>query len=273
MTDISVSLIQSMLHWEDRAANLKMFDRFIENISQKTDLIVLPEMFTTGFSMNPQKLAEPTQGPTLDWMRTQAQRKNAVVTGSVMTEENGKYYNMLLWVRPDGSFEKYAKRHLFRMAGEEKKFEMGKEKLIVDLNGWKICPMVCYDLRFPVWSRNRWKNPSTGSGSGELKADYDVLIYVANWPEVRANVWKTLLMARAMENNAYVIGVNRIGNDGSFIFHSGDSAIIDFKGMHLKTAIMGKEEVVTSILSQQLLAEFRKSFPAGMDADKFSIEY
>lgn len=269
MKDISVSVIQSMLHWEDRDANLKMFDRLIESIGQKTDLIVLPEMFTTGFSMNPQKLAEPTEGPALEWMRAKAKVTNAVVTGSVMTHENGKYYNMLLWVRPDGTFEKYPKRHLFRMAGEEKKFEMGTKKIIVELNGWKICPLVCYDLRFPVWSRQRWTNSSAGDA---LKADYDVLIYVANWPEVRSHVWKTLLMARAMENNSYVIGVNRIGNDGNFMFHSGDSAIIDFKGAPLKTAIMGKEEVVTTVLSRQLLDEFRKAFPAGLDADQFLLQ-
>ena len=216
--------------------------------------------------MNPAKLAEPANGPTLAWMQEQSQRLNAVITGSIIAEDKGKFYNRLLWVKPDGSFAHYDKRHLFRMAGEEQKFAFGEEKLIVDLHGWKICPLVCYDLRFPVWSRNRWKK-----ADGALVADYDVLIYVANWPERRNHPWKTLLMARAIENQSYVIGVNRVGNDGNFMFHSGDSAIIDFKGEHLKSAVIGREEILTATLSSQLLNEFRASFPAGMDADDFRL--
>ncbi|MBI3510284.1 MAG: nitrilase family protein [Bacteroidetes bacterium] len=292
MKDITVTTIQSMLHWEDQQANFIMFERLMEKIGEKTDLIILPEMFTTGFSMSPEKLAEPVDGKTLAWMRTQAAKYNAVVTGSFIAEENarpparaarpdepfgrgtdgddpvgqGKYYNLLLWVRPDGSLEKYAKRHLFRMAGEDKHYEAGKNKLIVELNGWKICPMICYDLRFPVWSRNRW----TKNGR-DVVADYDALIYVANWPEMRAQAWKTLLMARAMENQCYVIGVNRIGNDGHFIFHSGDTAIIDFKGAYMKYSVVNKEEVTSVKLSAQLLNEFRKSFPLGLDTDEFNI--
>jgi predicted amidohydrolase len=243
-----------------------MFDQLIGKIGEKTDLIVLPEMFTTGFSMKPEKFAEPVEGKTLAWMREHASKQNAVITGSFIAEENGKYCNMLLWVRPDGSYEKYAKRHLFRMAGEDQHYAMGTKKIIVDLHGWKVCPLVCYDLRFPVWSRNRW----TKNGN-ELIADYDLLIYVANWPESRSHAWKTLLMARAMENQSYVIGVNRIGNDGNFIFHSGDCAIIDFKGNHIKYSVMNKEEIDTAVLSYQQLRDFRKAFPAGMDADAFEI--
>lgn len=265
--DITVAAFQSMLHWENRAANLKQFDLWFDKLESPADLLVLPEMFTTGFSMNPSKLAEKMDGPTLAWMQEQARRRNVVITGSVIIEENEKYYNRLLWVRPDGTFEQYDKRHLFRLAGEEKQFAFSEKKLIVDLHGWKICPLVCYDLRFPVWSRNRWKK------EGEtLVADYDALIFVANWPERRSHPWKTLLMARAIENQSYVVGLNRVGNDGNFFFHSGDSAIIDFKGEHLKTAVIGREEIITATLSWQLLAEFRAGFPAGMDADRFQLE-
>jgi omega-amidase len=265
--DIHVAAIQSMLHWEDRDANLKHFERMIEQLESPADLLVLPEMFTTGFTMRAEKLGEPMDGPTLAWMQRKAAKTKAVVTGSFIVEEKGSYFNRLLWVRPDGSYEYYNKRHLFRMAGEDKHFSAGDKKLIVELNGWKVCPLVCYDLRFPVWSRNRW----TSEGNS-LVADYDLLLYVANWPERRAHAWKTLLMARAMENLCYVVGLNRIGNDGHFTFHAGESAIIDFKGEIVKSAIFAKEEIISSNLSAQLLEEFRKSFPAGMDADPFRTE-
>ncbi len=264
--DISVAAIQSQLFWEDKEANLHMFGEKIRAISEPLDLLVLPEMFSTGFSMNPKKLAEQTDGPTLAWMQKQAANLDAVVTGSFIAEENGKYFNRLLWVRPDGTFTHYDKRHLFRMAGEEKIYTAGEKKIIVDLHGWKVCPLVCYDLRFPVWSRNRWTNAEEG-----LVADYDLLIYVANWPERRVKAWNTLLMARAMENVSFVIGVNRIGNDGNNIFHSGDSALLDFKGDSLKNAVISRDEIISEKLSYQLLMEYRKSFPAGMDADAFSI--
>lgn len=264
--DITVAAVQSQLFWENKEANLHMFGEKIRAISSPLDLLVLPEMFTTGFSMNAHQLAEPTDGPTLEWMRKQASVLNAVVTGSFIAEEKGKYFNRLLWVRPDGTYAHYDKRHLFRMAAEEKTYSAGDTKLIVDLHGWKVCPLVCYDLRFPVWSRNRWTKTED-----ELVADYDLLVYVANWPERRVMVWKTLLMARAMENNAYVIGANRIGNDGANIFHSGDSAIIDFKGASLKNAVISREEIISDKLSYQLLKEFRTSFPAGLDADSFQL--
>jgi omega-amidase len=264
--DLTVTAIQTALHWEDKHANLNHFEKLFERINEKTDLIVLPEMFTTGFSMKPEAFSENSAEPTLNWMRRQAAKMNAVVTGSIIVEEGLNYFNRLLWVRPDGSFEQYSKRHLFRLGNEHNHYTAGNKKLIVDLHGWKICPLVCYDLRFPVWSRNNW----TGEGK-TLQADYDVLIYVANWPEVRSHPWKTLLMARAMENLSYVVGVNRIGNDGKFIYHSGDSAIIDFKGEYLKTAVFATEDIITTTLSHQLLNEFRTAFPAGMDADSFQI--
>lgn len=264
--DITVAAVQSQLFWEDRAANLHMFGEKLRALDFPTDLLVLPEMFTTGFSMNAARLAEPTEGPTLDWMRLQAATYKTVITGSIIAFENGKYFNRLLWVRPDGTFVHYDKRHLFRMAGEEKIYQPGSEKIIVDLHGWKVCPMVCYDLRFPVWTRNRWKQEGN-----ELKADYDLALFVANWPERRSKAWKTLLMARAIENLAYVIGLNRVGNDINNILHSGDSMIVDFKGEPMKTAIIGRDEIISDKLSHQQLVEFRKSFPAGMDADNFSL--
>ena len=264
--DINVAAVQSQLFWEDRKANLHMFGEKFRTIEEPLDLLVLPEMFTTGFSMNAQKLAEPTDGPTLEWMRKHAASLNTVITGSFIASEDGNYYNRLLWVRPDGSYEQYDKRHLFRLAGEEKHFTPGTKKLIVELHGWKVCPLVCYDLRFPVWSRNRW----TKEGD-KLTSDYDLLLYVANWPERRNIAWKTLLMARAIENLSYVIGLNRIGNDADNVLYTGDSAIIDFKGDPIKNAIISRDEIISEILSVQLLAEFRKRFPAGMDGDEFNI--
>jgi predicted amidohydrolase len=264
--DITVAAVQSQLYWEDREANLHMFGEKLRALDFPVDLLVLPEMFTTGFSMNAARLAEPPDGPTLEWMRLQASTYKTVVTGSFIVFENGNYFNRLFWVRPDGTSEHYDKRHLFRMAGEEKIYHAGTKKLVVDLHGWKVCPMVCYDLRFPVWVRNRWKQEGN-----EWTADYDLALFVANWPERRSKAWKTLLMARAIENLSYVIGLNRVGNDVNNVLHSGDSMIIDFKGDPLKTAIIGREEIISEKLSWQLLAEFRKSFPAGMDADNFSF--
>lgn len=266
--DISVAAVQSQLFWEDKEANLHMFGEKIRAISTPLDLLVLPEMFSTGFSMNAKQLAEPMDGPTLAWMQKQADKLNSFVTGSFIVEEKGNYFNRLLWVRPDGTFTHYDKRHLFRLAGEEKTYTAGDTKIIVDLHGWKVCPLVCYDLRFPIWSRNRW---TAIDDDTDLVADYDLLIYVANWPERRVKAWKTLLMARAMENISYVIGVNRIGNDGNNILHSGDSVILDFKGDSLKNAVISRDEIISETLSYQLLTEFRKSFPAGMDADNFQL--
>ncbi|MDQ3108779.1 MAG: amidohydrolase [Bacteroidota bacterium] len=264
--DIIVTAVQSQLVWENRNANLHMFGEKLRALEGPCDLLVLPEMFTTGFTMNPLRFGEPTDGPTLEWMRRHAASLNTVITGSFIAEENGNYFNRLLWVRPDGSYEHYDKRHLFRLAGEDKKFAAGTKKLIVDLHGWKVCPLICYDLRFPVWSRNRWTNDGV-----EITADYDLLLYVANWPERRSIAWKTLLMARAIENLSYVVGLNRIGNDGDNVLYTGDSAIIDFKGDHIKTAIISREEIISEKLSYQELVDFRKRFPAGMDADEFNF--
>jgi omega-amidase len=255
--NLRITIIQTSLHWQDADANRQMFSEKLAATQPATDLIVLPEMFTTGFSMEAERLAEETDGPTLDWMRQEAARYKAALTGSVMVKEDGKYYNRLYWVRPDGTYEQYDKRHLFRMAKEHHTYTAGKEKLFIELKGWTICPLVCYDLRFPVWSRN----------AGQA---YDLLLYVANWPKPRANAWSTLLQARAIENLSYVVGVNRVGTDGNGHPYSGDSAIIHPKGYKLleTTEVEG---IHTVTLSQQELTEFREAFPAHLDADDFTL--
>lgn len=257
MQDLRITIIQTALHWQDAAANRAMFSVKLATVAPATDLIVLPEMFTTGFSMDARGLAEDAQGPTLQWMQEEAARYNAVLTGSVMVKEGDNYYNRLFWVRPDGSYEHYDKRHLFRMAKEHHSYTPGKEKLLVELKGWNICPLVCYDLRFPVWSRN-------------TNSQYDLLLYVANWPKPRANAWSTLLQARAIENLSYVVGVNRVGTDGNGHPYSGDSAIIHPKG-HKLLETTEAEGIHTITLSKQELTDFREAFPAHLDADDFTL--
>lgn len=258
MQDLKVTFIQANLHWENSEENLQLFSQKISSIQEKTDLIVLPEMFSTGFTMNNKAMAERMNGKTVEWMKKMAKEKNCVLTGSIIIEENGHYYNRLIWMRADGTYETYDKRHLFRYANEQDHYTAGNKKLITELNGWKICPLICYDLRFPVWIRNR-------------NNEYDVLLFVANWPERRNYPWKTLLMARAMENQCYVVGVNRIGNDGNAIYHSGDSAAINFKGEIISKTKPHEESVETVTLSKKDLDDWRKNFPAWMDADKFTV--
>ncbi len=273
MKDLKVTIIQSTLHWENKEKNLEMFSQKITAITEPTDLIVLPEMFNTGFTMNAKTFAEQMSGKTRQWMRDRSKEKNCVVTGSIIIAENGHYYNRLIWMRPDGSYDTYDKRHLFRMAKEDNFYTPGHQRIIVDLKGWKICPLICYDLRFPVWSRNRWSMTGfyTKVKGPELSAEYDALLYIANWPERRALPWSALLTARAIENQAYLIGVNRIGSDGNDIHHSGDSAVINFKGEKLSTTKSNEESVETITISYKELEEFRKSFPVGLDADHFSV--
>ncbi|WP_299759071.1 amidohydrolase [uncultured Pontibacter sp.] len=256
--NLRVTIVQTELHWQDAEANRNMFSEKLANAAPKTDLIVLPEMFTTGFSMNAADVAEEANGTTLNWMQQEAKQHQAVVTGSVMVRAEEQHFNRLYWVRPDGSFATYDKKHLFRMAKEHHTYTSGKERLLVELNGWKICPLVCYDLRFPVWSRN-------------TDSAYDLLLYVANWPKIRRQPWRTLLQARAIENLAYVAGVNRVGTDGNNHPYSGDSAIIHPKGYHLlETAEV--EGIHTLTLSKKELEDFREAFPAHLDADRFSLE-
>ena len=269
MQDLKVTIIQANLHWENIEANLKMFSDKITSIKEQTDFIVLPEMFSTGFTMNNKPLAETMKGKTVNWMKQMAKEKNCVVTGSVIIEEKKKYYNRLIWMLPNGKYKTYDKRHLFRYADEQKYYTAGKKKLIVKLNGWKICPLVCYDLRFPVWIRNEYKkDPST---SLRVTAEYDALIFVANWPERRNYPREALLIARAIENQSYVIGVNRVGKDDGDINHSGDSVVINPQGEVISKAKPNEEIIMTVSLSYTALEEWRKKFPAWMDADKFTI--
>ena len=268
MNDLKITIIQSDLHWEEKEKNLEMFSRKIDAITEATDLIILPEMFTTGFSMSPERFFESMNGKTVSWMKQKAKEKNCVITGSFICEENGSCFNRLVWMNADGTYSTYDKRHLFRMGDEHNHYGHGQKKLIVELKGWKICPLVCYDLRFPVWSRNR--QTESGQGKG-VSTEYDVLIYVANWPERRAHPWKTLLLARAIENQSYVIGVNRVGNDGHAIYHSGDSAVINAKGEIISKIKAKEESTETVTLNYNELAEFRKIFPVALDADCFEV--
>ena len=260
-SDLKITLIQSSLFWENKVKNIEQFSRKVDSVKTPTDLIILPEMFTTGFSMNTKNLAESITGDTVSWMKKKAAEKNCAITGSFICEENGKYFNRLVWMRADGTYSIYDKRHLFRMGDENNNYSSGDKKLLVELNGWKICPLICYDLRFPIWSRN---------DNGENK--YDLLIYVANWPESRAHAWKTLLLARAIENQCYVAGVNRVGEDGNAITHSGDSAVINAKGEIISHLKSNQENIETIILNKDELNKFREQFPMLLDADKFEIK-
>jgi len=262
MSTLTVTVIQTNLYWEDKSANLKMLEEKINGISEKTEIVILPEMFSTGFSIQPGKLAETMDGPTLEWMKKIASSKKIILTGSIIIEENGNYFNRLIWMLPNGQFGFYNKRHRFAYAGENEKYTAGEKRLIASVKGWKINLLVCYDLRFPVWSRQQ---------PVENGLEYDVLIYVANWPERRSNAWRTLLQARAIENQCYVIGVNRVGNDGNEIYHSGDSMIIDPLGEILYHK-QHDEDVFTTTLQKEKLEEVHSKFPFWKDADHFFIE-
>jgi omega-amidase len=266
MQDLKITLIQSDLHWEEIEANLAMFEEKIWQIGNNaTDVIVLPEMFTTGFTMNAGRLAEHMNMRTFKWMKQMADQTGALILGSYIVRVHDRYFNRLLWMEPGGNFKTYDKRHLFRMENEHKIYAPGESLLIGTWKGWRICPMVCYDLRFPVWSRNRWD-------ASAKKLSYDLMIYVANWPTIRIDAWNTLLRARAIENLSYVAGVNRIGQDGSGVEHNGNSAVISPKGETIYTN-EGMETTHTIELSANSLEAFRDRFPAYLDADDFNIEF
>jgi omega-amidase len=265
MQDLKITLVQSDLHWEDIEANLAMFEEKIWQIGNTTDVIILPEMFTTGFTMNSSKLAEHMNMRTFKWMKQMADQTGALILGSYIVTVHERYYNRLLWMEPGGHYKTYDKRHLFRMANENKNYSSGESLLISTWKGWRICPLVCYDLRFPVWSRNRWDNTAK-------RPSYDLAIYVANWPTTRIDAWDTLLKARAIENLSYVAGVNRIGQDGHGIEHNGHSAIISPKGDAIWSN-EGDDASRTVELSANSLHSFRDRFPAYLDADDFNIEF
>jgi len=254
---LRVTLVQAELAWQDPAANRHRLAAHFRGLVGHTDLVVLPEMFSTGFSMAAAELAEDMDGPTIDWMREEAAALGCVIAGSLIVRDGGRCYNRLVWARPDGSLEHYDKRHLFRLAGEQEHYAAGSRRLVVALKGWRVCPMVCYDLRFPVWSRSR--------------GDYDLLLYVANWPQRRALAWSTLLRARAIENQSYVVGVNRIGKDGNGTAYAGDSVALDFLGQPLSSE-GGGDRVETAVLDLESLRAYRESFPVHLDADRFELE-
>ncbi|MFT3948867.1 MAG: amidohydrolase [Agriterribacter sp.] len=269
MSTLSLTTIQTKLFWEDKTANLEMLEAKINSISEKTEIVILPEMFSTGFSMQPQKLAERMDGESIQWMCRIAAQKKIILTGSIIAEENGAYFNRLVWMLPDGKYGWYDKRHLFAFAGENIFYSRGEKRLIASVKGWKINLQVCYDLRFPVWVRQQ--HTRTFPDDLQQSPEYDLVIYVANWPQRRNHAWKTLLQARAIENQCYVAGVNRIGNDGNGIYHSGDSMVVDPLGEILYTKA-DTEDICTTILQKDKLTEVRSKFPFWKDADEFSIE-
>ncbi len=258
MSDLKITLIQSDLYWEEKEKNLALLSGKISSILEETDLIILPEMFSTGFTMNAAQMAETIDGPSIKWMKEIAATKKCAITGSLIIKDGNKYFNRLIWVTSD-NIEFYDKRHLFSYASEDKTYGKGYNKIIVTLKGWRILPLICYDLRFPVWSRRN------------KKEDYDLLIYVANWPERRIHAWKQLLIARAIENQCYVVGVNRIGNDINEIFHSGESTIIDFKGENIFNGNTNEAFIFTQAISKESLYNYRKQFAFFQDGDHFEI--
>jgi omega-amidase len=252
-----IALLQTNLVWENPAENRKRIEKQLEDLNELVDLIVLPEMFTSGFTMNPKAVAETMQGETISWLQNLAKEKDSAVTGSLVIEENGNFYNRLVFVFPDGKIQHYDKRHLFTLAGEDKVYTAGKEKLIIDFKGFKICPLICYDLRFPVFSRN--------------VEEYDVLLYVANWPKIRTNAWDVLLKARAVENMCYTIGVNRIGLDANKHEYIGHSQAVDFLGDYLIEP-QKTEGVFIAILEKKQLQETRTRLAFLDDKDDFELK-
>jgi omega-amidase len=265
MQTLNVSLVQGATRWHDAPANREYYGSLVRRVAGQSDLIVLPETFLSGFSNDTHASAEGMDGKGVAWMRELAADVNAVITGSLAIREGDKVYNRLIWARPDGTFAQYDKRHLFRMAGEHTRYGGGNERLIVELKGWRILPQVCYDLRFPVWLRNR------RLASAEGGMDYDLSFFVANWPAPRRQPWRTLLRARAIENLSYVIGVNRVGVDGNDLPYAGDSAVIDPVGEPL-IEFGTQEQVATIALDPTPLLAHRERFPAWMDADSFSLD-
>lgn len=255
MQNLTIALIQQEIVPNDPQYNLDVFANSMKNL-QGVDLVILPEVFTTGFCSNARNYAESVDGRAYQWMAQQAQKLNAVITGSLVVKVGDMHFNRLVWMRPDGSYVHYDKRHLFRMAGEHERYASGNERVLVELKGWRILPLICYDLRFPVWSRNR--------------NDYDLALYVANWPSARSLHWNRLLQARAIENLSYVAGVNRVGMDEKHQHYSGDSSVFSSTGEVVFTSQESGAFVVE--LYAEKLQEHRNNFPAHMDSDEFEIK-
>ncbi|MCW8196427.1 amidohydrolase [Proteobacteria bacterium 005FR1] len=256
MQDLVVTIVQESIVWENPQANRDKFGQLLQDNCRDSDLVLLPEMFTTGFNLKSTAQAETMSGPTVQWMLEKASELNADVAGSVKIKDGERFFNRLIWAKPDGSLQTYDKRHLFSFAGEDKIYTPGKERVIIDCKGWRCCPQICYDLRFPVWSRNR--------------KDYDVLIYVANWPKVRVGHWTSLLTARAIENLSYTVGVNRVGEDGNGHAHNGQSAILGPKGKPLVEP-GSRAGCYTMTLDYAELQRYRNKFKALDDGDDFKI--
>ena len=253
---MKIAVVQSALDWHDPAANRRRFDGWFERVEPDTDLVVLPEMFSTGFTMDSREVAETMDGPTVAGLRERAASLDAVLVGSVVIRDGARWFNRLVWMPPDGTATTYDKRHRFRMAGEHEHYDAGSERVVVALGGWRVCPLICYDLRFPVWSRNR--------------GDYDVLLYPANWPAARQAHWNALLRARAIENQCYVVGVNRVGEDGNGVVYRGGTAVHDFEGAPL-VEVFDEERLAHVRLDRDALDGYRAAFPAWRDADDFAL--
>ena len=264
MDDLRVSLVQGATRWHDPDGNRAYYAGLMAPLAGASDLVVLPETFTSGFSNDAIDSAETMDGPTVAWMRQQAHALGAAITGSAQIRTDAGVYNRLFFATPDGTLRHYDKRHLFRYANEHQRYAAGRERLTVEWKGWRICPLVCYDLRFPVYARNRFNVERTDA------LDYDVLLYVANWPAARAQAWNRLLPARAIENLSYVAAVNRVGEDGNGLQYGGDSVVLDVFGEPL-LALSDEEAVATTTLDAAALLAHRARFPAMLDADAFSI--
>ncbi len=261
MSSLTLTIIQTDLSWENKAANLQRLKEKIEAMDERTEIVVLPEMFSTGFTMVPELFAETMEGETIAWMKERAENNKIIITGSLIIEEDGQYFNRLIWMLPNGEMGHYDKRHLFGYGDEDKHYTAGNKRLIASVKGWRINLQVCYDLRFPVWSRQQ---------STSAESEYDLLIYVANWPERRSHAWKTLLCARAIENQCFVAGVNRVGKDNKNVYYSGNSLVIDPLGQVLYH-MADEENVFTITLQKEEVDKVRTQFPFWKDADAFTI--
>ncbi len=268
MSSLTITTIQTALHWENKAANLQMLEEKIMGINEKTEIIILPEMFTTGFSMNAATLAEDMNGESVAWMKKMAIEKKSILVGSLIIKEGENFYNRLIWMLPNGQMGIYDKRHLFAYANEDQYYTPGNKRLIASVKGWKINLMICYDLRFPVWAR---QNPQPVKDDGKKASpEYDMLIYVANWPERRSHAWRTLLQARAIENQAYCLGVNRVGKDGKDIYYSGDSMVVDPLGEIIYHK-QHDEDMFTFTIQKEEIEGVREKMPFWKDADGFIL--
>ncbi len=269
-SELGITIVQSNLHWESVSNNLKMFDEKISFIKkEETDVIVLPEMFTSGFTMKAEKCFETMNGQAMEWMKEKAEQTNAAICGSLIIKENEQFFNRLIWMQPDGKMFFYNKKHLFRLSDENQVYQGGQVKLVVDYLGWKIKLLVCYDLRFPVWCRQNYfaKNEKRES---EFLGEFDAMIVVANWPSKRELAWKTLLQARSIENQCYVVGVNRVGDDGNKIAHSGNSSVIASLG-DIIFRQADEEKIFTATLSKDELIAGRRTYQFWKDADDFEL--